>query len=125
MNNDKPVFKRWTDDEEAQLLKEFKMNSIDEIAFIHGRSKKAIDMRLQDIAIRMIKKGISPDEVYSATGKNQTDIDNRLNEIERSTPNNLTFNDIGKIIEVINNVINIVKEIESKQDIIMKMLNKE
>ena len=125
MNTDKPIFKRWTDDEETQLLKEFKMNSIGEIAFIHGRSKKAIDMRLQDIAIRMIKKGISPDEVYTMTGKNQNDIDNRLNEIECSTPNNLSFNDIGKIIEVINNVINIVKEIESKQDIIMKMLNKE
>lgn len=69
-----PTFKIWTKDEEQQLLQEVEANkSIGKTAFDHGRSKKAIALRLQKI---LTESTFSDD----FTLKTQSMIDSVLNE---------------------------------------------
>lgn len=62
------MFKAWTKEEENNLLTEYKELSIDEIATKHDRTKRAIEIRLQDIAVKMEQDGVSDDIILQTTG---------------------------------------------------------
>lgn len=65
------MFKIWTPKEEEELLNEYKQITIDEISVKHTRSKKAIEVRLQDIAVRMHLDNKTDEEILSSTGVNK------------------------------------------------------
>lgn len=63
------LFRSWTKEEENDLLVEFKSLPIDEIATKHNRTKRAIEIRLQDIAVKMDNNGVSRETILSETGQ--------------------------------------------------------
>lgn len=86
-------FVKWSDAEEQQLLKEVQEGLlISAIAKVHNRSKKAIEIRLQDISIRMVDNGCTYDEVFEKTKCTEEQIKNRLKQVEvekaQKTPKN-------------------------------------
>lgn len=81
-------FKRWTDSEEDELLKEISEEMpIYAISKAHGRSKKAIELRLLDIAIRMRNNGISDSEILKKTGCSNEQINTRIAQIQEEKEN--------------------------------------
>lgn len=77
-------FKRWDDNEEKQLLKEIQQGlQVYQICKIHERSKKAIEIRLQDIAIRMLSNGLSYDKIKEQTSITEEQIIARKNQIKQ------------------------------------------
>lgn len=77
------MFKAWTTKEEDDLLVEYKQLSLDEIAEKHNRSKKAIEIRLQDIAVKMYNDNKPDDEILSSTGVNKELLMKRKESKER------------------------------------------
>jgi len=77
-------FKLWTEIEENELLQEFKEISIDDIATKHNRSKKAIEIRLQDLAIKMEANGIPYETILLSTGISKELIENRKKSKEKN-----------------------------------------
>ncbi len=65
------MFKAWTPKEEEELLQEYKEISLDEIAEKHNRSKRAIETRLQDIAVKLYNENTSEEDILSLTGINK------------------------------------------------------
>lgn len=64
-------FKVWTSKEEEELLSEYKELSLDDIAVKHNRSKRAIEIRLQDLAVRMLNDNKTEEEILESTGVNK------------------------------------------------------
>lgn len=76
-------FRKWTDLEEKELLKEVSEGlPIYAISRAHDRSKKAIEIRLQDIAIRMIDSGSTYEEAFNKTKMTEEQIKLRLLQID-------------------------------------------
>lgn len=66
------MFKTWTPKEEEDLLVEYRQQMpMEEIATKHNRSKKAIEVRLQDIAVKMHLDNKPDDEILTSTGVNK------------------------------------------------------
>lgn len=79
------MFKAWTKEEENNLLTEYKELSIDEIATKHDRTKRAIEIRLQDIAVKMEQDGITDDIILQTTGVSKETILNRKKSKDKET----------------------------------------
>lgn len=77
------MFKTWSKQEEVDLLNEFKNMSIDDIATKHNRSSRAIELRLQDIAIKMEQDGNSYDTIFEATNVSRETIESRKIEKDK------------------------------------------
>jgi thioesterase domain-containing protein len=55
--------RKWSEDEDADLIKELKNHTIEQVAELHGRTAKAIQMHLQEIAGRMKEQKIDSEEI--------------------------------------------------------------
>lgn len=78
------MFKTWTTKEEEDLLIEYKQQiPMEEIATKHNRSKKAIEVRLQDLAVKMHIDNKTDDEILSATGVNKETMTKRKEAKEK------------------------------------------
>lgn len=77
------LFRSWTKEEENDLLVEFKSLPIDEIATKHNRTKRAIEIRLQDIAVKMDNNGVSRETILSETGVSSEALEKRKKEKEK------------------------------------------
>lgn len=55
--------RKWSDEEDADLIREVKNHPIEQIAEIHGRTATAITMHLQEIASRMKEQKIDTAEI--------------------------------------------------------------
>ena len=78
------MFKTWSTKEEEDLLIEYGQKlPIDEIATKHNRSKKAIEVRLQDIAVKMHIDNKTDDEIMLATGVNKETMTKRKEAKEK------------------------------------------
>lgn len=82
MNNN-TQFKKWTKDEESQLLTLIASGkSLKNIAKLHDRSENAIRLRLLSIAIDMQKSGASYNDIFKRTACTESDVIRRIGEIE-------------------------------------------
>jgi hypothetical protein len=89
-------FKKWSDSEQSQLLSEVAEGlPIYAIAKAHDRSKKAIELRLLDMSIRMLGDGCTYDEIFAKTKCTEEQINNRIKQAQeeralkdKSAPNN-------------------------------------
>lgn len=95
------MFKAWTKEEESNLLIEFKELSIDEIATKHDRTKRAIEIRLQDIAVKMEQDGVSHELIFTATGVSKETILVRIKEKEKKKPNTSELKEIKLELRII------------------------
>lgn len=114
-------FKRWTPEEEVLLLNEISSSvPIYQIARSHDRSKKAIEIRLADIGIKLKNSGLSFDEIKTKTGLTEEQINERIKSIEeeRNKTNQLaqqipTVNTINTIIQRLDVLSNHIKMLDS------------
>ncbi len=91
------MFKAWSKEEENNLLIEFKELSIDDIAIKHNRTKRAIELRLQDIAVIMEKDGISDDIILQTTGVSKKNLLIRKKSKEKKTDKSDTLSENKEI----------------------------
>jgi hypothetical protein len=91
-------FKKWSDEEEIELLEELNKNiDIEIIALNHNRTKGGISSRCQNIAYKMYLKNISIEEIIEKTKLDEKSI--------KKT--------IEKKKEIIKKIIEMKKEIEN------------
>jgi Glu-tRNA(Gln) amidotransferase subunit E-like FAD-binding protein len=103
-NKPKNNMKKWTYNEEKQLLSEVKEEiSIEEISEIHSRTIGAITSRLKKIAQREYNKGKNIYEVLSLTNLTEDDID--------ITVKNIHCDKIKSIEEKMNQIMILMSEI--------------
>lgn len=69
------VGKRWTEEEEKQMVEEIKTLSVEEVAKIHKRMPGGISARLCLVAARLLKEGKSMEEVVLATKQSKDNIE--------------------------------------------------
>lgn len=112
MYNQNKQFKRWTPEEETLLLNEISESiPIYQIAKAHDRSKKAIEIRLADIGIKLKNSGLSFDEIKTKTGLSEEQINERIKTVEEernnkaSTYNQPTISTYSPTINTINTII--------------------
>lgn len=113
-------FKKWSQDEEDQLLKEVQEGMpIYAIYRLHDRSKKAIELRLLDIAIRMRTKGLSDLEIEEKTKCTKESIDKRIAEkYAESKENNKTNLGSSNLSEPV--ALTILNELRDLRSLISK-----
>jgi len=112
INEQSKQFKRWSPEEEATLLREISESlPIYAIARAHDRSKKAIEIRLLDIGIKMLGKGSTFDEVKEKTNMTEEQINERIKTVEEekktkaSTYNQPTSSTYSPTINTINTIV--------------------
>lgn len=69
------VGKRWTEEEEKQMVEEIKTLSVEEVAKIHKRMPGGISARLCLVAARLLKEGKTMEEVVLATKQSKDNIE--------------------------------------------------
>lgn len=69
------VGKRWTEEEEKQMMEEIKTLPVDEVAKLHKRMSGGIRARLCMVAARMLREGKTMDEAMLATKQSKDDIE--------------------------------------------------
>ena len=105
-------FRKWSSDEEQRLLNEVKENiPLSEIAKIHDRSRRAIDIRLADIAVKM-SDTMTPDEVFEKT-KMTTEQVNKRKEDQLKEKELKKKNDSITTDDRLTNILTMVKELQS------------
>lgn len=110
-------FRKWSSDEEERLLNEVKENiPLSEIAKIHDRSRRAIDIRLADIAVKM-SDTMTPDEVFEKT-KMTTEQVNKRKEDQLKEKELKKKNDSITTDDRLTNILAMVKELQSSVAII-------
>jgi hypothetical protein len=87
-------FKKWTKEEEENLLSEFKQKSKEDIAKMHGRTVQAITFRLKELAFRMKNDNITEDIIFDKTGVNMDDIIEYQKEIDRKSSSKIDDNSL-------------------------------
>lgn len=116
-------FKKWSPDEEQKVLTSVQNNKpIAEIALEHGRSKRAIELRLADIAVKLHNNGFDDEYIYNITKITKPVILKRIEDInvERISKNNLqsqTFDIASNLKEIsasLSNITKMIEEIKSK-----------
>jgi phosphoribosylformylglycinamidine (FGAM) synthase-like enzyme len=111
--------KKWSEDEEIQLLKELKKNiNIKKIAQIHDRSEGGIFSRCKEIAYNMYLKKEPIENIIKTTKLdvetiNET-IKNKKKLIEQKKNKDIKKNDMDIIVNEIINIKNIMTEYKCK-----------
>lgn len=119
-------FKKWDINEEHQLLREVADKiPIYGIAKIHNRSKKAIEIRLQDIGIRMLSNGFTYDDIMNKTYMSEEQLKLRMmqKEQEKSQNNKTNNNDSNVLEEIKTNVITILDTLKEMSENLHKIHN--
>lgn len=127
-------FKKWSQEEENQLLDEIARGDIiNSIALKHGRSVRAINIRLKDIAVKLRESGVSDSAIEKSTGITPDQITERVVEKEKeqseriknmkkesSETNNKSNNSINDILVVLENVQKTLNTLVNIQELILK-----
>jgi len=113
----KNIGKNWTRDEENNLILHFKKYGIDfeQISKIHGRTTKAIRMRLEIIIRKDVDNNITMDDICKKYNCNKSDVDFILSSTE---PKKMS---IDKKLEQLEELL---IKIQKKQNRILKFLQK-
>ncbi len=105
---------KWTDEEEALLLKELNQNiDIEIISETHNRTIGGINSRIREIAYKMYLKKVSMEEIIKHT---KLDIDCIRQTIERRQ------NNTKKIISIESEILEIKNEIKDLKNIIKELV---
>lgn len=108
--------KKWTDDEEAQLLEEIAQNHTDsEIGEKHGRSANAILIRRKVLATKLVAKGKSKDEACELCGIDMGDLDEQQNIENEKLPKGTEY-DLKKDSELLNRLESIEKRLQELEE---------
>jgi hypothetical protein len=115
------IGKKWTDEEELQLLDELSNNlDIEHIAKKHKRTIGGINSRRNEIAYKMYVKKISLEEIIQKT---KLDIDSITQIIDkRKEPKQLNNSNPEKSENDIKAIKNDIKEIKIQMDEIIRMM---
>lgn len=106
-------FKRWSDDEEQQLLKEIEEGKPTYvIAKLHERSIKAINLRLLDMAMKMKNSGINDSIVETKTRCTPDQIKDRISQLNSGEGIRKESNDLSIVLQ----------EIRSLKELILKYI---
>ncbi len=125
MQTNNVQFKRWTPEEEQQLLKEIaESKAIYVIARSHDRSKRAIELRLLDIAIKMLGNGASYEDIEQVTKCTESQISERINTIEEEKNNKLKSTSSNfPVNNVANNTNTILYELKKQVEHLNSQFN--
>lgn len=125
MQTNNVQFKRWTPEEEQQLLKEIaESKPIYIIARNHDRSKKAIEFRLLDIAIKMLSDGATYEDIEQVTKCTESQINERINTIEEEKNNKLKSTSSNfPVSNVSNNTNTILYELKKQVEHLNNQFN--
>lgn len=86
-------FRKWSSEEEDQLLKEISEGmAIYAISRVHSRSKKAIELRLLDISIRLLDDGLPYSDIFNKTKCTEEQIKLRKLQLEEENTKKLSKN---------------------------------
>lgn len=104
-------FKKWDVNEESRLMDEVAEGlPIYAISKAHDRSKRAIELRLLDIAIRMLGDGCEFDEIYDKTKCTKDQINERIKQAQEEKKSKESIKQVcdNNSVLVQNNDINTI-----------------
>ncbi len=115
--------KRWDENENDDMLAELKAGkTIDQIAEIHGRTSKAIKLRLEDLGLKMKEQKIDTEEIKAQLNLKDEDLENAEKRAKNKEDNN-SVNLAEKLIELTNKVVGLESIILKQNTEILELKN--